>query len=95
VAYQVGGIPEWLTHNVTGRLIPVGDVVSMAHAIEEVASDPELVRRMGDAGARDAAKWIASDHGVQLRSVYADALTAWPKESFPRRPAVTGGVGLS
>jgi glycosyltransferase involved in cell wall biosynthesis len=81
VAYRVGGIPEWLTDQVTGRLIPVGDVTALAKATEEIVSNPDLARQMGSAGAADAVKWLAADHGVQLRGVYQDALRRWRSAS--------------
>jgi glycosyltransferase involved in cell wall biosynthesis len=45
----VGAIPEVVAHGETGLLVPPGDVAALGRAIETLASNGTLRRRMGDA----------------------------------------------
>jgi glycogen(starch) synthase len=63
VATDAGGLPEVVENEVTGLIVPKGDVDAMAAAIDRVLSDPALARRMGEAGrARALARfdWMRS-----------------------------------
>jgi colanic acid/amylovoran biosynthesis glycosyltransferase len=44
------GVPEMVLHGGTGWLVPPGDPVALARALDELVSDPQLRRRMGEAG---------------------------------------------
>jgi L-malate glycosyltransferase len=48
VASQVGGLPEVITHGVTGFLHPPDDLDGMAHSAVAVLTDPKLHRRITD-----------------------------------------------
>jgi glycosyltransferase involved in cell wall biosynthesis len=50
VAFDVGGIPDWLEHEVTGLLAAEQDVEALAKALEIVLSDRELAQRFGETG---------------------------------------------
>ncbi len=52
VASDIGGITDIVIHERTGLLVPPGDATSLAGAIERLARDPELARRLGEAGYR-------------------------------------------
>ncbi len=52
VASDGGGTVELVEDGVTGLLVPPGDVVALAAAIERILDDPDLRRRMGEAGQR-------------------------------------------
>lgn len=52
VATRVGGIPEVVQNNATGLLVEPHDSDGLAKAMERLARDPELSRRLGDAGRR-------------------------------------------
>lgn len=54
VAFASGGIPEWLTDGETGKLVPAGDVLAFARALESLLQDAHERERMGEAGARVA-----------------------------------------
>ena len=56
VASDVGGVREQVEQEVTGLLVPRGDAVALASAIERLVRDPELRRRMGEAGRARAAR---------------------------------------
>ena len=52
VAFDVGGIPEWLRSGENGRCVPRKDTVEMAAAIEELLSDRDERERLGRQGRR-------------------------------------------
>jgi glycosyltransferase involved in cell wall biosynthesis len=49
IATSVGGIPEWIGHQVTGILIEPGSPEQVAEAILSIARDPRLQKRLGTA----------------------------------------------
>jgi glycosyltransferase involved in cell wall biosynthesis len=55
IASRVGGLPELVRHQETGLLVPPGDPWALAEAIDQLASQPEVRRRMGEAARRQAA----------------------------------------
>jgi glycosyltransferase involved in cell wall biosynthesis len=50
VATNVGGIPEIITHNVTGILIPPNEPNMLANTINEILENKELAKKLADAG---------------------------------------------
>ena len=52
VATRVGGVPEGVLDGLSGLLVPPGDPAALATAIDVLAADPDLRRRMGRAGRR-------------------------------------------
>jgi len=50
VATRVGGTPDVVQDGADGMLVPVGDVEAIAAALETLAADPELRRRLGEHG---------------------------------------------
>ena len=50
VATRVGGVPDVVEDGVDSFLVPVGDIEAIASALERLARDPDLRRRMGDSG---------------------------------------------
>ncbi len=50
VGFDVGGIPDWLEHEVTGLLVPEQDVHSLAHALDSLLMHPELADKLGRQG---------------------------------------------
>jgi glycosyltransferase involved in cell wall biosynthesis len=50
VASAVGGIPEIVVDGETGLIVPPRDPDALAAALRRLLDDPELRRRMGDAG---------------------------------------------
>jgi glycosyltransferase involved in cell wall biosynthesis len=47
VGFDVGGIPDWLEHEVTGLLVHEQDTASFALALERILQDKELANRLG------------------------------------------------
>ncbi len=56
VATTVGGIPECIDHQRTGLLVPPADVPRLAEAVLSVVLDPQLRRRLGEAGRESVLK---------------------------------------
>lgn len=64
VAFEVGGIPDWLEHERNGLMVPRKDTPAMARAIERLLDDPALRERMGAAGAALAAERFDRTHHI-------------------------------
>ena len=54
VATRCGGPEEIIVDRETGLLVPLDDPRAMADAVEAVVRDPDLARKMGQAGRRRA-----------------------------------------
>ena len=75
VASDVGGIPEVVTDGVDGLLAPPGDSAALADAIIELLRDPDLRRRLGEAGRRTVADRFSIDAQVRrVQAVYDEEL---------------------
>lgn len=60
VAYDLGGVREWIVEERTGLLVPVGNVDALARALGELLDQPERARALGEAGRKE---WLAH-HGA-------------------------------
>lgn len=60
IASDSPGLRESVVHEVTGLLVPHGDVTALADALERFAADPAMVERLG-AAARDFASRFTWD----------------------------------
>jgi len=81
VATSVGGVPEILTGEATGLLVPVRDPAAMAAGIERLLADPALRAHLAEA-ARDhvAAHYTPEAHCRSLISLYLEAISAFDRE---------------
>jgi glycosyltransferase involved in cell wall biosynthesis len=52
VASDLSGIPELVEDGHSGLLVPPGDAVALADALERLAGSPELRRALGSAGRK-------------------------------------------
>ena len=48
VAFEVGGVREWLQDGVTGHVVPPQDIAAMALALEELFRNPAHARQLGE-----------------------------------------------
>jgi glycosyltransferase involved in cell wall biosynthesis len=75
VASAVGGLLDLVVDGETGIHVPPGDVPALRAGIERLLADPELRRRMGEAGRRRAAERFSWDavtrDTVELYARYA------------------------
>ncbi|WP_345797680.1 glycosyltransferase family 4 protein [Castellaniella sp. MT123] len=52
VGTRVGGVPEMMREGETGLLVPLFDIPALTSALDDLIADPDLRRRMGQAGRR-------------------------------------------
>jgi len=64
IAFDSGGISDWLAHEVSGLLVPQADVPALTHAMQQAISTPGMVRRLGLEAARHCHRQF--DHRVYL-----------------------------
>ncbi len=75
VAFNVGGIPEWLEHGVTGFLVKPYDVKEMAEKIDYLLENPDVAREMGMRGREKVEREFNKEiHLKKLTMLYQDAM---------------------
>lgn len=78
VATAVGGVPDVVESGSEGLVVAPGDPAALAAAIERLAADPELRRRLGGAAKRKARELGPDRVAAQLDCVYRELLEARP-----------------
>jgi glycosyltransferase involved in cell wall biosynthesis len=73
VSTGVGGVPDLLTQEETGLLVPDGDVKAMADAVVRLINDEDLARRLSENGPRLAESSSPDNVSHKWRSVFARA----------------------
>ena len=76
VATRGGGPSEVIDHGVDGLLYPPGDVEALAEVLRNLAADPSLRERLGEAARLRAADFTAERIAPQVMTVYRSALTS-------------------
>ena len=75
VAFDVGGVDEWLDHGVTGFLTKPRDEDALAEKISLLIQDPDRACRMGDRGREEVEKRFKPDvHMRQLVRLFEEAI---------------------
>jgi glycosyltransferase involved in cell wall biosynthesis len=75
VATRTGGLPEVVDDGVTGILVPAGDAEALADALIRLLRDPDLRRRMGQAGQERVRAEFTIDRVVsQTLAVYESVI---------------------
>ena len=73
VATNVGGIPDLVVDGVTGILVPPRDPTALAAAISGLLDDPDLRRRLGEAGrARRRSEFDISNTARRVEGLYEE-----------------------
>jgi glycosyltransferase involved in cell wall biosynthesis len=76
VATEIGGTREAVSNGETGLLVSPGDPNALAGAIRSVLSDPQLARRLGEAGRQRALEEFSADRMVRkVTQVYERVLS--------------------
>jgi glycosyltransferase involved in cell wall biosynthesis len=76
VATAVDGIPELISHNVTGLLYPHGDAEALAQRLVDLLDDPELAAQIGRAARRSIqADFSEERFAGDIAALYARLLT--------------------
>ncbi len=77
VATEVGGIPEVISDNKTGRLVPFGNIQQLSNAIEELIRNPELRHSLGTAAQHHAKESFSVSKIIpQYENIYFSLLAA-------------------
>ena len=71
VATDAGGIPDLVTHEVEGLLVPPADPTTLASALARVLGDRELAARMGAAARARYADWHSTPEELAPRDARA------------------------
>jgi glycosyltransferase involved in cell wall biosynthesis len=75
VAFDVGGVGDWLDDGATGRRVPVKDTAALATALVRLLRDDEECLRMGTAARAQAmVRFSAEKHLLALLGVYERAM---------------------
>ena len=86
VATRVGGTPEVIVDNECGLLVPAGDPVALAEAIERMLVDPALRARLSNAGLQRVAERFSMRRMVQdTETLYERMARSRGVERVPRR----------
>ncbi len=76
VAFDSGGIAEWLEDGVTGFLVRWGDVSALAARVRQLLEDDALAERLGRQGRQHAARFDRERHMNRLCEIYAETTAA-------------------
>jgi glycosyltransferase involved in cell wall biosynthesis len=88
LATHVGGIPELVTHDVEGLLVPPHDVPALADALGVLLADAARRRALGDAAlARARAEFAADVLAARIEELYHDVLAPDGQDRASRRGA--------
>jgi glycosyltransferase involved in cell wall biosynthesis len=75
VASRIGGLEEIIENEKTGLLVPPGDAAALAEAIRTLADNPEMRRKMGEAGRQRVEQSFGLDSTVQrVEDLYMELL---------------------
>jgi glycosyltransferase involved in cell wall biosynthesis len=65
IASAVGGLVDIVRDGRTGILVPPGEVVPLARAIVELATDPARAAKLGAAGRAHALEWFPDERSLE------------------------------
>jgi len=75
VAFDAGGIRDWLAHGATGFLVTRGDIAGLARRISQLLNDASLAYRMGTQARQKFVQHYRKEPHVQsLLRIYEEAI---------------------
>jgi glycosyltransferase involved in cell wall biosynthesis len=96
VATRVGGNPELVLEGETGYLVPVNNQSLLADRIVKLLVNPELRRRMGEAGQRRIERRFQMQNvASQYLEIYKGLLIARVPDKFPGKEVFPQGGGTN
>jgi glycosyltransferase involved in cell wall biosynthesis len=82
VAFDVGGVRDWLTHGETGFLVPRGNVQKMAEFASLLLENGDLASKMGRKGHERARTLFDREQAVsRLEQILTTAIQSWRKRT--------------
>jgi glycosyltransferase involved in cell wall biosynthesis len=88
VSTVVSGIPELIEHERTGLLVPPGNAVALADALERVLDSPELGRRLAASAMQDVRARFDRRRAIDaLVDVFAAHLGSFPSRTVEAEAA--------
>ncbi len=94
VATAVGGVPQMVVDEVNGLVVPPGDPVLLADALDRMIADPELRARLGRQAEADSARYDIARATTEIEGIYLGLLRPSPAAEGPvteRRPRPADG----
>ena len=82
VAFDVGGVRDWLTHGETGFLVARGDVQKMAEFANLLIENDDLANKMGSKGREQARALFDREQTVsRLEQILTTAIQSWRRRT--------------
>jgi glycosyltransferase involved in cell wall biosynthesis len=76
IASRIGGLKEVVKHEVAGFLVPPGDADALAEAIRRLVENPEMSRKMGEAGRQRVEEHYGLDITVRkIEELYLEIMS--------------------
>jgi glycosyltransferase involved in cell wall biosynthesis len=99
VAFDGGGVRQWLDHERTGFIVPHGDIAGFAKRVDQLMGD-ELLRGLMGATARATAKarFSPDAHIRSLLGIYTEVLNESSADRSRGRTEICDaqrGIGVS
>lgn len=92
VASRVGGIPEIITHDVNGLLVPPGDADALAEQIGRLVDSPKLRHQLGEAAVtRVRDRFDVSALTRRMEELFIGALQEHSPDATPVRKRTASG----
>ena len=79
VAFDAGGITEWLADGATGFVVPWGDVSALADRTRQILEDDALAERLSRASRQHAQRFSLERHMNRLGEIYTEITTSHPR----------------
>ena len=77
VASAVGGTPEAIAHDETGKLYPAGDINALSSALVELLENPDKTRSLGEQAQSKMEREFSSERCIsEYESLYKEILAA-------------------
>jgi glycosyltransferase involved in cell wall biosynthesis len=86
VSTDVSAIPELIEQNVTGLLVPPGNPIALAEALERLIRLPEERARLGAGGEHHVRRHFSMEAGINLLATRFGLTSASPWGSDPGEP---------
>jgi glycosyltransferase involved in cell wall biosynthesis len=78
VAYDVGGVGEWMRHEQNGLMVEPGNIQALAQAMDSLFQAPKRCQEMGIWADRDARERFSGQHHLKLKiRFYEKAIEAF------------------